>query len=566
MAFTNGYKKLFCESQSPRLIPEQEDGPELQGGLGGDTGSPFGEPKLPEHLQGDKAEPKTSYIQQLERKVEEIKGDIEDPNVSAASIANELVRLVRENTNWDNEKEATKGKTALIQILGNMGLKHMTASPDMQIPEQEDWEGYDQWNLKTKRGLHYFAYNQYLVAQGLGVTKLQHPGQHQTPHYESVMRENQEKLAVKLLQKTGDVDDAERILQKLGQWGPALDDIVRRLWVEKGWGDEFDAPGVNAGRDAPGQFIYDNKNRSGGAIAEGFDAVEGFLKKAMKLYFLPITFPIELIAKAIRGDANSREQAAAQDAISQANSENPDLGKVDLWQQIESRVEALEGGQSASPEQDPLQPHVTYAGANVGESTIPSLAVLEVLAKCDTHTFCNILESIGLRILGTHEFDPLDIRVEEQTVASLASNMTEAIDDDIDLDPELAAIKNLAESYGYVVEVLDEEEIKKAKTKNGQPYLSVVNDAGEEIDGLPDNRTGLKRAIERYPEAEIGLGVGDPEPTIGGPTGQPPGTAAADWRDDEGPRPAWNNSATGPASGVNYDTSARGWFSGRRRN
>jgi len=105
---------------------------------------------------------------------------------------------------------------------------------------------------------------------------------------------------------------------------------------------------------------------------------------------------------------------------------------------------------------DPLQPYVAYAGANIDmEESIPSLAALEVLAKCDTSTFCSILESIGLRVLGTHKFDPLNIRVEEQTITSLASNMAEAIDDDIDLNSELAAIKNLAESFGYVVEIIN---------------------------------------------------------------------------------------------------------------
>ena len=502
MAFTGNYK-LLCESQPARLIAEAE----LQGGLGGDIGPAFPEPEMPEHLRGEEAENKTSYVEQLKIKVEKIKDDVENPDVSAASIANELVEMVKENTNWGNKAQAKKGKTALYQILGNMGLKHMTPSPDMQIPEQEDWEGYDQWNLKTKRGLHYFAYNQYLVAQKLGVVKLQHPSQHTTPHFEeSVMRENQEKLAVKLLQKAGDVGDAEKILQKLGQWGPALNDIIRRLWVEKGWGDDLDAPGTNAGR--PGQFVYDDINRNNVALTESFEAVENFLKKAMKLSYLPMTFPLELIAKAARGEADSREQAAAQNVISQASSENPDLDKVDLWKQIESRVEALEGGQGASPEmepeQDPLQPHVTYAGANVGmEESIPSLAALEVLAKCDTSTFCSILESIGLRVLGTHEFDPLDIRVEEQTVASLASNMTEAIDDDIDLDPELAAIKNLAESFGYIVEITegfghawegfdyDSDEAKDARAE-----LSRGTYAGAHWQGVNKTAKAARRNLE----------------------------------------------------------------------
>ena len=388
MAFTGNYK-LLCGSQPARLIAEAE----LQGGLGGSTGSPFGEPELPEHLQDEEAK-ETSYVEQLGIKVEEIKGDIENPNVSAASIANELVEMIRENTNWGNKAQAKKGKIALSQILGNMGLKHMAPSPDMQIPEQEDWEGYDQWNLKIKRGLHYFAYNQYLVAKNLGTVKLQHPSQHTTPHYDDV-------------------------------------------------------------------------NRNNVALTESFDAVENFLKKAMKLYFLPITFPIELIVKAVRGEADGKEQAAAINAIDQANSENPELERVDLWKQIEAEVEAPEGdqgdqdeqGEYASPELDrALSSNVYMTPGGEGElidmeESIPSLAALEVLAKCDTPTFCNILESVGLRVLGTHEFDPLDVRVKEQTVTSLASNMTEAIDDDIDLDPELAAIKNLAESFGYIVEI-----------------------------------------------------------------------------------------------------------------
>jgi len=363
MALTNNYRSL-CESRPARLIAEVE----LQGGLGGDNNPPFDDPKLPEHLRPEEPKSQTSYVDQLEAKVEEIKNDIEDPSISAASIANELIGMIRENTNWNDKKSATKGRTALVQILGNMGLKHMTVSPDMQIPEQEDWEGYDQWNLRVKRSLHSFAYNQYLVAKGLGTIKLQRPGQHTTPHMESVVRES-------------------------------------------------------------------------------FDAVENFLKKAMKLYFLPMTFPIELIAKAVRGEADGREQAAAMNAIDQANSENPELEEIDLWNQIESQVE---DGPVQSFQRDQSEPD---SGANM-ESVVPSLAALESLAKCDAPTFCNILESIGLRVLGMHEFDPLDIRVKKQTVASLASNMAEAVDDKIDLDPDLAAIKNLAESFGYIVEII----------------------------------------------------------------------------------------------------------------
>lgn len=406
MPLTNNYKSL-CESRPARLIAEVE----LQGGLGGDNNPPFDDPELPEHLRPKKprkAKVNQHYVDLLEAKVEEIKNDIEDPSVSAASIANELIVMIRENTNWKNSKEKTKGKTALVQILGNLGLSHMTASPDMQIPEQEDWDGYDQWNLRVKRSLHSFAYNQYLVANGLATIKLQHRSQHTTPY---------------------------------------RDDI----------------------------------NRNNIPLTESFDAVESFLKKAMKLYFLPMTFPIELIVKAVRGEADGREQAAAINAIDQASSENPELEKVDLWKEIGDHVENGDQGEpdpwpdgeydspepeqeeydSPEPEQDPLQPHVTYAGANM-ESVVPSLAALEVLAKCDTSTFCNILESIGLRILGTHKFDPLDIRVRKQAIASLASNMTEAIDDDIDLAPELAAIKNLAESFGYIVETQEQPDMKDA--------------------------------------------------------------------------------------------------------
>ena len=257
------------------------------------------------------------------------------------------------------------------------------------------------------------------------------------------------------------MDDAERILEKLGQWGSEVNEIVRRLWVERGWGDDLDAPGTNAGNHAPGTFVYDDINKNNVDLTESFEAVENFLEKLVRLSWLPATIPIKAVAAAVRGEADSKEQAAAQDAIDQANSENPDLDRVDLWKQIESRVEALEGNQGASPEMDargvdPLQPYVAYAGANIDmEESIPSLAALEVLAKCDTSTFCSILESIGLRVLGTHKFDPLNIRVEEQTITSLASNMAEAIDDDIDLNSELAAIKNLAESFGYVVEIIN---------------------------------------------------------------------------------------------------------------
>lgn len=82
-----------------------------------------------------------------------------------------------------------------------------------------------------------------------------------------------------------------------------------------------------------------------------------------------------------------------------------------------------------------------------------TMPVLECLAISDRRVFCNIMEYIGLPIIGIKNTDPLNKSIQSESVAAMASVLAEDVNDYIELDPERKAIKRMAEDYGYIVAI-----------------------------------------------------------------------------------------------------------------
>lgn len=88
--------------------------------------------------------------------------------------------------------------------------------------------------------------------------------------------------------------------------------------------------------------------------------------------------------------------------------------------------------------------------APVQESS-PTLGALEILATSDRAVFEHVMDDIGLPILGIRRADPLNTQALPEDIESIAAELTESADEFADLDPYLAAVKQLAEALGFIV-------------------------------------------------------------------------------------------------------------------
>jgi len=92
-----------------------------------------------------------------------------------------------------------------------------------------------------------------------------------------------------------------------------------------------------------------------------------------------------------------------------------------------------------------------YSGKTKNESTMPSLESLEILAISDKPNFERMLPKFGLKIEGKRDTNPLRSQVQEESVASIASELTEDYDTNIEINEKTAVAKSIAENYGYIV-------------------------------------------------------------------------------------------------------------------
>ena len=82
---------------------------------------------------------------------------------------------------------------------------------------------------------------------------------------------------------------------------------------------------------------------------------------------------------------------------------------------------------------------------------LPSLQAMEILAVSDQPVFESLMDHIGLHVEGKVNEDPLETRVQTESVAANASEITEEAHGFVECDPRLGEFKQMAEDYGYVV-------------------------------------------------------------------------------------------------------------------
>lgn len=81
----------------------------------------------------------------------------------------------------------------------------------------------------------------------------------------------------------------------------------------------------------------------------------------------------------------------------------------------------------------------------------PSIEALEILAISDRPAFENVMEQIGLHVEGIVDVDPLRSNVQSEQIVSIASALSEDVNDQLTVDPGLRAAKAMAEDYGFII-------------------------------------------------------------------------------------------------------------------
>ncbi len=81
-----------------------------------------------------------------------------------------------------------------------------------------------------------------------------------------------------------------------------------------------------------------------------------------------------------------------------------------------------------------------------------TLSVLKI-AAADSTLFEHLVNQTGLQIVGARNDDPLESTVQSEAIEAMASTITESIYDRVQLSPQHKAVKQLAESLGYIVAV-----------------------------------------------------------------------------------------------------------------
>ncbi len=83
---------------------------------------------------------------------------------------------------------------------------------------------------------------------------------------------------------------------------------------------------------------------------------------------------------------------------------------------------------------------------------------LSILADSDARLFAETIKQYGFEVIGMKRTDPLEKDVQLESIASMASLITESIDEDMELNEIMGDIKKIAESRGYIIRLIDENE------------------------------------------------------------------------------------------------------------
>lgn len=79
---------------------------------------------------------------------------------------------------------------------------------------------------------------------------------------------------------------------------------------------------------------------------------------------------------------------------------------------------------------------------------------LRVLVKSDPAVFAESITRFGLRLIGKKDLNPLNTEIQVESVASIASTITEDAHTHRAMTSDMKRIKFLAEQHGYIVELI----------------------------------------------------------------------------------------------------------------
>ena len=82
---------------------------------------------------------------------------------------------------------------------------------------------------------------------------------------------------------------------------------------------------------------------------------------------------------------------------------------------------------------------------------MPSIQAMEILAISDQPVFESLMNHIGLQIEGKVSGDPLETQVQTESIAAIATEITEEACGYVKISKNLREYKQMAQDYGYVV-------------------------------------------------------------------------------------------------------------------
>jgi len=80
-----------------------------------------------------------------------------------------------------------------------------------------------------------------------------------------------------------------------------------------------------------------------------------------------------------------------------------------------------------------------------------NIASIRILANSDANVFAKAITGYGLKVIGVHNQDPLETRVQKESIEAMSSIIMEDIDDGIELTRAQKTICQIAEDHGFIV-------------------------------------------------------------------------------------------------------------------
>ena len=84
-----------------------------------------------------------------------------------------------------------------------------------------------------------------------------------------------------------------------------------------------------------------------------------------------------------------------------------------------------------------------------------NIDTLRILANSDQDVFAETITSFGMKVIGTKSDDPLEKRVEMESVEAMASIITEDVNDNADMTPAQISIQEIANEVGLIISLCE---------------------------------------------------------------------------------------------------------------